>query len=526
MAKIVIDPLTRIEGHLKIEVVVEGGEVKEAKSSGNLFRGFEILMRGRDPMDAPHLTQRICGVCPTSHATTASLNLESAFGIADRIPENGRIVRNLIQGANYIQSCLVHFYHLAALDYVDVTKVLGYEGDDANIIKVRDFAQRAVDAGDFNMLGPFYPRYEGDYRLSTEIDRAAVSHYVQALDMRRIATEMSSIFSGRWPHMVSVVPGGATREPTVDNIANFISKLQQLRNFIDSAYIPDVIAVAENYADYFGIGVGCGNLLAYGVFDLETKEKDLAKRRRLLTQGTTSATDLTHHAFDPAGIREDVRSGWYSSGSGLHPSRGETEPDVHKSGAYSWLKSPRYNGQVYEVGPLARMVVSYVAGEPTVQKLVNDTLAHFSAGPEVLFSVLGRHAARALECKFIADSMIEWVLQLKVGEPVFADFTKPDKAEGMGLWEAPRGALGHWINIEDGKIKNYQVITPSNWNVSPIDDDGQPGPIEQALMGTKIKDEENPFEVVRIVRSFDPCLACSVHMVRPNGQILGKYRIT
>jgi len=504
MPKIVIDPITRIEGHLKIEVMVENGVVKEAKSSGVLFRGFEILLRGRDPYDAQHLTQRICGVCPTAHAMAAALNLDSAFGIADKIPENGRIVRNLIQGANFIMSHILHFYHLAALDYVDVTKVAEYDGKDRALTAVRDFITRALDAGDTAMLGPFVPRYEGDYRLPAELDQAAVAHYVQALDMRRLAHEMSAIFSGRMPHTVAVVPGGATETPTVDKMAEFLWKLEELRHFIDNVYIPDVLAVAGAYSDYFGIGKGCGNLLSFGVFDLEIQEKNLAKRKRLLTQGTTSAADLKYRPLDPSGITEDVRNSWYRSRSGLHPSQGETEPDHTKSGAYSWIKSPRYNGSVHEVGPLARMVVSYTAGEPTVQKLVNDTLAHFGAGPEALFSVLGRHAARALECKFVADKMANWILELKPGEPVCTEYETPTEGNGVGLWEAPRGSLGHWIRIEDKKIANYQCVPPTNWNASPRDDKAQPGPIEQALVGTEVKDERNPFEVVRIVRSFDP----------------------
>ena len=525
MAKIIIDPVSRLEGHLKIEVTVEGGEVKDAKSSGVMFRGFEILMRDRDPRDAVHLTQRICGVCPTSHAMTATLNLESAFNIATNIPENGRIVRNLIQGANYLQSCLVHFYHLAALDYVDVTAVADYDGNDPGLIKVKDFIGRALDAGDLSLLAPFYPRYEGDYRLPKEINVAATGHYVQALDMRRKATELSAIFSGRWPHMVPIVPGGTTREPTVDNIALFMTRLQEIRKFIDNVYIPDVLAVAGVYSDYFAIGTGVGNLLAYGVFDLDTNEADLSKRNRLLNSGTTTAATLTHEALDAGQITEDLKSSWFNGGSGLHPSQGVTDPNPNKSGAYSWLKSPRYKGEVYETGPLARMVVNYVRGEPTVQKLVNDTLAHFGAGPAALFSVLGRHAARALECKMIADTMAGWLLELKVGEPILADYTMPQSGQGQGLWEAPRGALGHWINIQNGVIKNYQVITPSAWNCSPVDDKGQPGPIEQALIGTKVKDEENPFEIVRIVRSFDPCLACSVHLVTSKGDIKSKFRV-
>ena len=258
MAKITIDPLTRIEGHLKIEVIVENGEVKEARSTGTLFRGFELLLKDRDPYDAAHLAQRICGVCPTAHAMASCHSLDSAFGIADKVPENGRVIRNLIQGANYIMSHILHFYHLAALDYVDVTKVADYDGNDASLTGIKDFIIRALNAGDMAMLGPFYPRYEGDYRLPAEVDIAAVAHYVQALDIRRQAQEMSAIFSGRMPHSVGIVPGGVTESPTVDKIANFLWKLQELRHFIDNVYIPDVIAVAEVYSDYFEIGRGCG----------------------------------------------------------------------------------------------------------------------------------------------------------------------------------------------------------------------------------------------------------------------------
>ncbi|MFH1140996.1 MAG: nickel-dependent hydrogenase large subunit, partial [Chloroflexota bacterium] len=252
---------------------------------------------------------------------------------------------------------------------------------------------------------------------------------------------------------------------------------------------------------------------------------DLARRKRLHFQGTTSAADLKHNPLDPAKIAEYVKSSWYKSKSGLHPSRGETEPDATKAGAYSWLKSPRYDGKVYEVGPLARMVVSYVAGEPTVRELVDSTLAHFGAKPGALFSVLGRHAARALDCKFVADKLANWVLELKPGGPVCAEYSPPSEGEGMGLWEAPRGALGHWIKIEGGKIRNYQCVVPTTWNASPADDRGQPGPIEQAITGTRIRDESNPFEIVRIVRAFDPCIACAVHLVTPKGTELRRFRV-
>jgi hydrogenase large subunit len=284
--------------------------------------------------------------------------------------------------------------------------------------------------------------------------------------------------------------------------------------------------VAESYPDYFEIGAGCGNLLAYGVFDLDGHEPDLLKRDRLFRAGTIS-TDLKLGEVDATKIAEEVKHSWYADvTTGRHPSQGATEPQPNKEGAYSWLKSPRYDGQVYEVGPLARMVVAYASGDPTVKELVDSTLAHFNAPPAALFSVLGRHAARALECKVVADAMAGWILELKPGEPVYTEYTTPEESTGMGLTEGPRGALGHWIEIKDHKIANYQCVVPTTWNASPRDDKGQPGPIEQALIGTRVKDEDNPFEVVRIVRAFDPCLACAVHLVTPKGRNLGKFRVS
>ncbi|AKG52815.1 [Ni/Fe] hydrogenase group 1 large subunit [Dehalogenimonas sp. WBC-2] len=522
MAKIVIDPISRIEGHLKIEVVVENGVVKDAHSTGTLFRGFEIFLKGHNPTDAQHYTQRICGVCPTSHGMTAVLNLDSAFGVDDRIPDNGRIIRNLIQGANYIQSHILHFYHLAALDYVDVTAVADYSGNDPGLTKVQQFIGRALAANNTAMLGPFFPRYEGDYRLSKAINIKAVQDYVKALDMRRIAHEMSSIYSGRVPHSPALVAGGVTQGPTEDNIAAFRAKLKVLRDFTDNVYIPDVIAVAEAYSDHFDQGFGCGKFLSYGVFDLDGKEKDLTKRRRFMPAGAASGLDLA--TFDPKSITEDVKYGWFSSSSG-YPGDTDTVDNPNKSGAYTWLKAPRYQGDVYEVGPLARVLVAYLAGDATANTLVDSTLAHFGAPATALFSTLGRHAARALECKMVADAMDKWLDELKLGEPFNVHTEIPDTAQGMGLWEAPRGALGHWISIKDKKIERYQCVVPSTWNCSPRDDKDQPGPLEQSLIGTKVRDEANPFEVVRIVRSYDPCLACAVHVISPKGTEKGRFRI-
>lgn len=519
MGKIIIDPMTRIEGHLKIEAVVENGKVKDAQSSGMLFRGIELILRGRDPRDAQRYTQRICGVCPTSHSTAATLNLDSAFGIADKIPDNGRIMRNLILGAAHIADHILHFYHLTALDYVDVTRVLKYEGNDPVLNSVKAFAERGE-------LGPFVPRYEGDYRLSDAANMEALAHYVKALEMRRKGQEMLSIFGGKMPHNCSIVPGGVTEVPTVDKIASFLWRLNELRDFIDNVYIPDVLMVAEAYSDYFGIGAGCGNLLSYGSFDLDYKNTDLTQRERLLKQGTTS-TDLKLGELDTNEIMEYVRHSWYEDAtSGKHPSSGETRPEPGKKAGYSWIKSPRYDGKVYEVGPLARVMVTYAAGNPIVKALADSTLARFKASPKAMFSVLGRHAARALYTKVVADSMPAWLLELKPGEPAYADYEVPEEGAGMGLVDAARGALGHWVEVKDKQIANYQCVVPTTWNCSPRDDKEQPGPVEQALIGTKVKDENNPFEIVRIVRSFDPCIGCAVHLITPKGSSLGKFRVS
>lgn len=479
--KIVIDPITRIEGHLKIAVIVKEGKVTEAHSSGTMFRGFEKILQGRDPRDAQHLTQRICGVCPASHSLAASLNLENAFKV--KVTDNARIMRNLVLGANYIQSHILHFYHLAALDFVKGPGV-----------------------------APFIPRYEGDYRLPEEVNAKCVEHYLEALDARMKAHEMLAIFGGKMPCHVTFCPGGITETPTVDKITSFSWRLKKLINFIDNTYIPDVLAVAGAYRDYTGIGVGCGTLLSYGVFDLDGTGKN-----KLLNSGVANSK-LELKGFDPAKITEQVKYSWYDVADNLHPSKGETKPNIKKTAAYSWLKSPRYDDMVVEVGPLARMVVTYLSGNKKVQELVNGALAKLNAPISTLFSVAGRHAARALECSYVAHAMEGWLLELKPGAPTYVECSIPKEGNGMGLTEAPRGALGHWITIKEEKIAHYQVISPTSWNASPKDSKERRGPIETALIGAPVKDDKNPFEVVRVVRSFDPCLACSVHIGEIDGE--------
>ena len=489
--KIKIDPITRIEGHLAIEAVVDDGVVKEANSAGTLFRGFEIILQGRDPRDANRLTQRICGVCPTAHATASALCLDDAFGLTDKIPDNGKLIRALIFGANFLQSHILHFYHLAALDYVDA-------------------------AGAIGDVAPFVPRYEGDYRVTGEANAELVNHYVRALDIRRKCQEMLSIFGGKMPHNVGTVPGGVTEQLTEDKITNFLWRLNEIRDFIDNMYVPDVIAVAKAYSDYFEIGKGCKRLLAYGGFDLPAGQ--------LFKSGVVSP-ELEPEAFVKENIAEDVKHSWYEdSSSGKNPAQGETKPEPKKKEAYSFIKSPRYSGKVCELGPLARMVNNYVQGDETTKGLVDSVLGEFGAGVDALYSVLGRHAARALEAKLVADAMVDWLTALKPAEPTIIESQIPEQGEGAGLTEAPRGAVGHWMTINDAKIARYQVITPTAWNASPKDDKDQPGAVEQALIGTKVKDKDNPFELVRIVRAFDPCLACSVHLLDGRGIELGVFR--
>lgn len=517
MAKIIVDPLNRVEGHLKIEAIVEDGVVKESKSAGTLWRGFEQILRNRNPLDAQRITQRICGVCPTAHSTASTLNLDSALGIAGNIPENGRIIRNLIFGSNYLQSHILHFYTLAALDFVDVAAVAKYDGNDPDLVQVKKFIERGA-------LSPFFPRYEGDYRLTKGENIAAVKHYVQALRMRNETHQLLSIFGGKMPHNMSMVPGGVTEPPTVDKIASFKWKLKEIRDFINNVYLEDIFLVANRYPDYFQIGRGVGQYMSYGGFELDSKA-DLTQRGRFFPNGRTNLSTLSALDFDSNKITEDVKHSWYDSGSHLHPSKGETEPDREKRGAYSWLKSPRYNSEVHEVGPLARQLVAYVKGVKQTKELVNYALKRLNANAGALASTLGRHGARAIEAKIVADKMNEWVMQLKPGEPIHTHFEIPEESEGFGITEAPRGSLGHWISIKNKKISNYQAVVPTTWNAGPKDDNGQPGPIEQALNGTKVKDSKNPFELVRIVRSFDPCLACAIHVVNPKGTEISKHLI-
>ena len=489
--EIAIDPMTRIEGHLKIEVEVEDQTVIEARTTATLYRGFEQILVGRNPLDAVQITQRFCGVCPTPHGIASAQALDNAFQIVP--PDNGRLIRNIMQGANSIQSHILHFYHLALLDY--------FRGPD---------------------IPPFVPRYEADYRVPDSVNKDMTEHYIQAFHIRLKSHELCAIWSGKMPHMASIVPGGVTIIPRIDNITTSLWRLKELTDFIDSIYLPDVITLGKVYRDYFKIGTGPQNHLTYGQFDLDS-EPDVTKRKRLFPMGRISSGKL--EKLNPAKITEDISASWYSSGSHLHPEQGETLPDPHKSKAYTWMKAPRYANKVYEVGPLSRMLVAYHSQEnPKLVELVNDTMKTLQIELNDLNSVMGRHIMRALECKIIADSLTDMIMAVKLREPVCTDFMTPKQANGMGLWDAARGALGHWIEIKDEKTARYQAVVPTTWNASPKDDKGQPGPIEMAMLGTKVEDLDNPFALARIVRSYDPCIACAVHILHADNSVK-KYRI-
>lgn len=458
----VMDPVTRIEGHLKVELTVDsvGGDLQvvDARCTGTLFRGFETVLQGRAPTDAPVLTQRICGVCPVSHNLASTLAVEDLTG--HQPPANARILRNLSLGANFLQSHILHFYLLALLDYA--------QGPQA---------------------APWAPAWEVDLRPDPRFDDA-INHLLLAVEARRRAHEMGAIFGGRMPGAQTTLPGGFTAVVLADRIDRFRNQLAYLSRFIRHVYIPDAEAVASVYDDYRSIGAGPRNLLSYGGFEIDAGGSTLFARGRVMDGGNqVESVQL------PA-ISERVTCSWYDdSTDGLNPANGATIPTFPKDNAYSWLKAPRYDDTPCEAGPLARM---WVNGD-------------YQEG----ISVMDRHLARAYEALKVAGAMREWLLELEPDAPVYSEYVSPTSGSGIGLTEAPRGALGHWLEVSGGTLSHYQVLTPTCWNASPRDGVGQPGPMEQALIGTPIIDAEQPIEALRIVHSFDPCLSCAVHVMRP-----------
>ena len=469
MSTIVLDPITRLEGHLKVSVTLDANNiVTAAQSTGNLYRDFENMLVGRVPKDAAFLTQRICGVCPVSHAIASSKATEQVAGFKPSL--QGLLLRDLIQGANFISSNVLHFYQLALMDYVQGPQV-----------------------------HPWTPGYTQDFRFNATDSQALINNYVAALSIRRQAHAMGAIFGGKLPHVGNVVPGGVTATPTATDITDFRNYLNTVTTFIKTTYAADVNKLAAAYNDYYTVGKGYGNLIAYGVFDTNTSGG------LLFPAGTV--TNGTVGSFTQTNIKEYVGHSWYSSLSGINPASETTIPSFGKTGAYTWLKAPRYNGTPYEAGSLAR---TWISGD-------------YRRG----VSVMDRHLARYTETNKIATNMLTWLNQVVVGLSGAGSTTlgiaTPVSGSGIGLTEAPRGALGHWLTVANSTISKYQIITPTCWNASPMDDAGNVGPIEKALIGTHVVDTAQPVELLRIVHSFDPCTGCSVHVMSPEGVEMSNF---
>ncbi|MBN2022148.1 MAG: nickel-dependent hydrogenase large subunit [Pirellulales bacterium] len=503
-----LSPLNRIEGHLSVHTdtePIDGGKscrVSEARCEGEMFRGIEGILTGRDPLDAQQITQRICGVCPISHGTASVRAQEMAYGIAPT--HNGRLLQNLIFAANQLHSHILHFYHLAALDFTDVKAILKYSGKDRTLLAFQAWAKNAVESKDVFPAAPFLPQWDGNYAEDVDFNVSLIAHYIEALEIRRTCHEMGAVFGARLPHSTALVPGGCTQTPTLERILAYSSRLKRVFAFIRDVYVPDLLQVAKEFPQYFEIGRGCGNFLCFGVFPMDNAGNKHVRPGVVI--------DGRWESLDPSKISEEIGRSRYAAGPPSHPFQGRTEPEPNKSGAYSWIKAPRYDGHVMEVGPLARMMANYHDPSDTpLKKELTAFLASQNLTPDKMASVLGRHAARGLESLWMARQAGQWLDELRADEPPAQDFEIPKQASGFGLTEAPRGALGHWITIENYRIKHYQCVVPTTWNCSPRDDKGNPGAVEQALAGITIENPQQPIEIGRVVRSFDPCLACAVH---------------
>lgn len=565
MSRIVVDPITRIEGHLRIEVEIKDGKIVDAYSSGTMVRGFEIILKGRDPRDAWAFTERACGVCTTVHALASVRTVEDALGIT--VPPNAELIRNLMFCAQYLQDHVVHFYHLHALDWVDIVSALK-----ADPVKTSEIAQKIsnwpksspkyfsdlqkrltafVQSG---QLGIFANAYWGHpaYKLPPEVNLIGVAHYLEALEWQKEIVKIHTIFGGKNPHPNYLV-GGVPCAINIDE-ANALNAerlamvgrlLDEAQQFVEQVYLADLMAIAPFYLEWAGIGGGLTNYLAYG--DLPTASYNEPSKFKF-PRGIVLDRNLNEvHPVDGKNleeIQEYVTHSWYEYSVGdetpLHPWNGETKfnytgpkpPYEHLNveGKYSWLKTPRWKGKPMEVGPLARLLVGYAAGNEDIKEVVNEALKKLNVPASALFSTLGRTAARGLETRLIAVWAKEFYQQLlsniKNGDTRTFNNEKwdpetwPEEAKGVGMTEAPRGALAHWIVIKNKKIENYQLVVPSTWNASPRDAQGQMSAYESSLIGTPVKNPDQPLEILRTIHSFDPCIACAVHIYDEKGRYI------
>ena len=560
--RIVVDPISRIEGQLRIEAVLDNSNtITAAYSAGTMFRGIETILRGRDPRDAGLLAMRICGVCTGVHYWTSAQAVENAFGV--HVTKNARLVRNLIKGSLFVHDHPVHFYQLHALDFVDIVSALSanpkkavdaayaytkqpYNASLATYQAVQQKLTNFVKAGS---LGIFGNGYWGNpsYLLTPEENLVAVSHYLDTLAIQRTAAKMMAVLGGKNPHPQSIVVGGVTCVEDIQNparLAQFGQYLTEVTQFVRGAYLPDLLMAGKAYAKeaLAGAGAGLRTYLCYGDFPLT----DTPSGATLFGGGMVVGGDLSKvYPFDHANVREDVTHSWYQGNAALHPYQGETVPDytgLDKRGGiaylktdekYSWLKSPTHNDHRVEMGPLARAIVGYAAGNATIRRHVDALLKAGGFPAKVLFSTIGRTAARCIETLIIADAMAGWLDELQRNTAAgdldtwtSFDFDSVSKdTEGYGLSEVPRGSLAHWVRVKDGRIDNYQVIAPTTWNASPRDGKGRPGAYEAALVGVKLAKPDEPLEILRTIHSFDPCLACAVHLVDARGHEIGTYEV-
>jgi len=568
--RIVVDPITRIEGHLRIEAQMHGNVIKEAYSSGTMVRGIEIILRDRDPRDAWAFAQRICGVCTLVHGIASVRSVENALNY--EIPKNAQLIRNLMIAAQYVHDHVMHFYHLHALDWVDVVSALQADPKATSELAqsiskyprsspgyFSDMQKKLKDFVESGQLGIFANGYWGHpaYKLPPEANLMAVSHYLDALQWQREVSKLHAIFGGKNPHpnfLVGGVPCAIDLNSDSAINAERLSKVQdiitQMKTFVDQVYVPDTLAIAGFYKDWGAQGEGTGNFLTFGDFPetgIDDPSTFLFPRGAILGRDLSTIHEVDLNKMDE--IKEYVSHSWYDykdgKDKGLHPYEGETELNytgpappydhLNVDESYSWMKSPRWKGHAMEVGPLARVLMLYASGHEQTKELVGMTLSKLDVPVDALFSTLGRTAARTLESKIVADNMQTWydnlVTNIKAGdtqtfnEALWEPSSWPRHAQGVGFMEAPRGCLAHWIVIEDEKIANYQAVVPSTWNAGPRDAEGQSGPYEAALVGHQLHDPKQPLEILRTIHSFDPCIACAVHVTDPDGEELVKVKI-
>lgn len=547
---VVVDPLTRIEGHLRIEVEVEKGKVKDVRSCGTLFRGLEMILKGRDPRDVQHFTQRTCGVCTYTHALASTRALEDAIFNASHkdIPANATYIRNLVLGQLFLHDHIVHFYHLHALDWVDVTSALQADPSKAaslansissrptkaeDLRAVQDKLKAFVASG---QLGPFTNAYflggHPAYYLEPEANLVATAHYLEALRVQVEAARGMAVFGGKNPHPQFLVAGGVTCYDalTPERIKEFEEIYKKTAAFVRDVYIPDLLLVAGAYKDWAGIG-GTHDFMTMGDFPKAGGERKLESR--WLKPGIIYNRDLAHvQDFDPTKISEHIRHSWYDGDKADNPYDEKTEPKFTHMGdkdRYSWLKAPRYDEHSTETGPLACVLVNYAKGNPDIKPLVDMVLQKLSVGPETLFSTLGRTAARGIETLAIANKMASMLEEFKDNirsdKQIVEDLEVPQESKGVGFVEAPRGGLSHWIRIEKGRVGNFQLVVPTTWNLGPRDANNVLGPCEEALMGTPIADPKRPVEILRTVHAFDPCIACAVHVIDGETNEVRKFKV-